>query len=415
MSLTRFCFASVLFLACHDAIAQDDEALIDDLPRARKNEAQATPKPRKKPLPGDANAPHAPRLNTDLIDDLSPGQKRAAAERSDEQKIENAIPDTLAEALARALHNSPAILVADAEVRRAQAELNEVRQSVVHDLTLAFKRRARIMGIAMTHRTAGDHQAMLEDEAKILYLLGIAAESPAAMYLKSTRPTNKPGPMSGKPDGDDMSAMGMMGGPPGAMPAMGMMPGSPRAMMSMMGGPSPSPAAGSKPFEDLPENVRNFLNKSIDLDFKEQPLQDVLAYIKENAGGDIDFMIQHPEELEGSDERPPALVTLSVKGVTVAAALQALADLNGWAFIFRDYGILVPSLSDDDLLEAYRASGARMIAPIPLSMFAQPGMGGRAMPGMGMPGMGMPGMGMPMGGPLKPAHGKPQNNAAEQQ
>jgi hypothetical protein len=69
--------------------------------------------------------------------------------------------------------------------------------------------------------------------------------------------------------------------------------------------------------------------------------------------------------------------------VTVAAALQALADRYELAFIFRDYGILVASDSGDGIstIERYRAAGTPMIAPPP-SVLLGGGMGGLGMGGM---------------------------------
>jgi hypothetical protein len=129
----------------------------------------------------------------------------------------------------------------------------------------------------------------------------------------------------------------------------------------------PRSLAHAKKPNDLPEAIRSFLDKQIELAFVKQPLQDVLEYIKEAGGGDIDLVLQNPDgwaaaKANQSDER--LLVTASIKHVSVAAALQALADLNGGAFIVRDYGILVISPREAaELVESYRDSGARIIAP----------------------------------------------------
>lgn len=415
MRPTKLCFAVLLLLAGQSATAQDD--LIDDLPRARKEAAAAfaaqskAKKTKNEPQAADP-LPAVKQPNEDLIDDLSPEQKRSAAERTVARKIENAIPDNLAEALARALQNSPAILVAEAKVRQTQAELNEVRQTVVHDLTLAFKRRARNKDL-LPQGSEDVREAVLEDEAKILYLLGVVGEARIAFDFqrdytvaaglpeiagdKSAEVTRKPGKAAAeKASQGNAQAMS----PSGMMSAM---------MMGM--GAAPQTATESRSLKELPENVRSFLSKRIDLDFAEQPLKDVLDYIKQAGGDEVDFVLQNPEEWaidpSGADTPHDWVVSIAIKRVTVAAALQALADLKGCAFVFRDYGILVTAPGADGyLLESYRASGSPMIAPPSLQIGGIGGMGA----GVGMPNA----MGGMMMGPAPQPGNPPANPAAEQ-
>lgn len=376
MHLTRICFASLLLLACYDALAQD-ESLIDDLPQTRKGAAPAKPQPRKpngSPQPSTGHPPRVPQPRVGVADDVIV-RERTAAEHGDALKTENAIPDTLAEALARALHNSPAILVADAKLRQAQAEWNEARQSVVHDLTLAFKRRELNKAIMESRSDATDdvRQAFLEDEAKIIYLLGVAAELPDRADTKR----------------DHLPRAGLYS--PVITPSD---PDARAAEQNPMGGggrvgSAASAALDSSEFEDLPDHLRSFLNKRIDFDFTEVPLREVLDYIQQAGGAEIDFVLQNPTEWNAPDADKPDnrfSVTAAIKHVTVAAALEALADLNGCAFIFRDYGILVISPANEGRsLESYRSSGARMIAPPKQANRGGGGMMGGSPSGMGGP------------------------------
>lgn len=396
MRLTEFAFASFFLLASHAVLAQEED-LIDDLPRAFKEAAKATQKT-KQPKNGQPSATEklpVAQPNTDLIDDLSPEQKRAAAERTEARKIENLIPDNLGEALARALHNSPVILVADAKVRQAQAELNEARQSVVHDLTLAFKRRARNKESLEYVPTADAHEprrailesAILEDEAKIVYLLGIVGErvgidfgdhtatARALEWLVRQQAEDAHGASDGKQGLKTESAAGRPS-ENNPQPTAFMM----SALMGMRGAGASDSKSLNVSLRNLPENVRSFLNKRIDVDFQEQPIKDVLEYIRETGGGEVDFV---NSEIWGPDEGriDSCLVTLRIKRVTIAATLQALADLHGCAFVFRDYGILVIGPRDTDpMVESYRATGAPMIAP---PEQVQMGGGLQMMPGMG--------------------------------
>lgn len=423
MRLTELCVASLLLLTCQAAFAQD-EALINDLSQAFQGAGAAQAKQKSKQIPAE-NLPPVTQPNTDLIDDVSPEQKRAAAEGAGmrgmrasggmmmgmmmgARKVENAIPDNLGEALARALHHSPAILVAEAKVRQAQAELNEVMQTVVHDLTLAFKRRARNTDL-LPQGSEEVREAVLEDETKILYLLGAVGEPRAGFDLNN--------PSAGLPAIAGETSTAEEPRKPGNAAAEKPSQESGQAMAGMMSAmrmaAAPGEVAGLSRLDKLPENVRSFLNKRVDLDFSKQPVQDVLEYIKAASDGEVDFVLQNPEDWTADPSKDAAsdnlLVTVSIKRVTVAAAMQALADLTGCAFVFRDYGILVIALHSTDgyPLESYRALGAPMIAPPQLPQLPM-GMGGMAMP---------PGMGGPMGGMmgLTPQHAdSPANPSAEQ-
>jgi hypothetical protein len=417
--------------------AQDDTDLIDDSPKERKEATKENVQPPRKAKGGDRRPLGRPKV--DLIDDLSPEQKEAAA-RNAAPKNENAIPDTLADALARALRNNPGILVAEAKVRQSQAELNEVRLGVVQELTLAFQRRAMNKVIPPGELSTLTIIANMEDETKILYLLGVGAEQASEAPQASAGRRAKGGLGAGMMGGG-MGAMPGTGMGMGAMPGMGMGMGMPamgggmgpmesmRPMGGGMGGMMRGPAMGGGPTggqmtggmgggakaqaaeewqpSDLPKNVTAFLKKRLDVDMHKMPLADVLEYLQAAAAGEVAFIIEAPEEWkmnpEGADGNPHA-VTLSLKQVTVRSALQALADLHHCAFVFRDYGILVlgPNVEGTDSFESFRGAGTHMIAPPSgAPAFNGPRMGGG---GMGGGGMSMGGIGgaAPAAGPVAP-------------
>jgi hypothetical protein len=245
--------------------AQDDTDLIDDVPKDGKEATRENIQPpRKKQVRG--------RPKVDLIDDVAPAQKEAA-EREAAKKHENAIPDNLADALARALHNSPGILVAEAKVRQAQAELNEVRLSVVQELTLAFQRRAINRSMPPGQVNLQTSTTILEDEAKILYLLGVGAEHASEAPQASTGSRSKGG-LSGSMMGAGMGMTPDLGGGMGPMGGMAPMGGGMGGMMrggAMGGGPMgggmggvPAPKGrGERRLSELPENARAFLDKRL--------------------------------------------------------------------------------------------------------------------------------------------------------
>jgi hypothetical protein len=367
--LIAICFVSLSILAV-TASAQDFPSdLIDDLPKERKEASRKDqPKRGKKPATqAEGFDPYAdpppadilPKIpgkwpsddavirqgfisqdRTTLIDDVNTvgrGEPNAAA------KTANVIPDNLGEALARALGNSPTVLVAEAKVRQAQAELNEVRLSVTHDMTLAFQRRARnkqiddmrkkngVSGVGTSEFGEKLHQVILEDESRIIYLLGVGsngAHRPDPPQASIQRTNDLPSAIA-----DHLVV----------------------ERAAVVDGRAASPERGS--LSKLPDKMRTTLETRVEFAFERQPLSDVLEYLteclKDPPGGPVQFISQY--------DLSETFVTLYLKDITVAAGLQALADLHKYGFIFRDYGILV--VETDDEIDSYRAAGTPMIAP----------------------------------------------------
>lgn len=383
MLFSRLLCVGLLVMISSVAVAQDD--VIDDLPQERKEATKAVNRRTKK----KAEQPQLqPRPNTDVIDDLSPEQKAEAAKKAT-HKAESAIPDDLADALARALHNSPAILVADAKVRQAQAELNEVRLSVVQELTAAFQRRANNKEVLAVHEAsltnlrknnavskeeqqlelAKHRQPILEDESRILYLLGLGAEPAEGKKVSENAESGAAGAMGMMMSGmGGMSGAPMMGaGRPGGMwmgPMMGggmgmgpMMGGggaggspgggmNPAGMMGGMGGPM---RMGARSESSLPEKLQKSLQSAVELHFSDQPLGDVLDYLSQAAN--VTF-VRKQNELSTT-------VTMNLQQVPLEAGLQAIADLTDYCFVIRDYGILVISREDAG---DYMRNGVQMIS-----------------------------------------------------
>ena len=386
MRLHHLFFTGLFFVLSSDSPAQDD--LIDDLPKERKDaaakntqQAKQSKSGQKQPLQLDSNNPPLqPQPNTDLIDDVSPEQKQGASAKQAARKAENAIPDNLADAIATALHNGPTILVAEAKVRQAQAELNEVRLSVVQELTLVFQRwssnKADLAAQDAAHekmRKKGYlskeappaynpklREAVLEDESRIVYLLGIGIETADHAERSDSSAKAQRSPPGG-------GGMGMMPGMGGGMMGGGMMPGGMSGMMSggmsgmmsggmgntgggMMSGTgtgrgSPRTSAAAKPEPALPEKLQKFLQARVDIEFAEQPLSDVLDYLAQAVGGDVNFV---------GKEKLDVPVTLKLKQVTLESGLQAIADLTNHCFILRDYGILVLNSADTNTYQNMR-------------------------------------------------------------
>lgn len=366
--------------------AQDDTAVPGEAPAAKAN----------KPAKGDARQPHAPKSQPsgdtgaadsppdEILPRIHGKSATAAADRTtliDDTAARNAartaagIPENLADALSQALNRSPGILVAEAKVRQAEAELNEVRQSVVEELTVAYQQwgveKKSFDSLVKKGLTGKDSVPLgvIKNEARILYLLGVGGRFRAAGGGQTHQTTGVPMGMGGMPSG-------IMGGMPSGMMGPMVEPG-----VQMMGGGVPpltgqqkraksatasGAAAATGPFSlpaalqgNTSASVRRFLETRVDIEFDNQPIGDILDYFEAAADSNVVFI---PLSALRPDEKEPA-VTIRMKSVTFASALQALSDIYHYTFVFRDYGILVIESRNRTQIEAFRNSGAPMIAP----------------------------------------------------
>jgi hypothetical protein len=122
------------------------------------------------------------------------------------------------------------------------------------------------------------------------------------------------------------------------------------------GGDKPEPPVqfvliGRRPAHPLPAPVARAwlkLQKAVDLDFpQETPLEDVLAFIKEATaeakdGKDEDLRLYvDPVGLQECEKTMSSPVIMSMKGVSVSAALQLMLKQLGMAFNVQKDGIVV--------------------------------------------------------------------------
>ncbi|MBI4602150.1 MAG: hypothetical protein HY721_09340 [Planctomycetes bacterium] len=234
------------------------------------------------------------------------------------------IPGALEEQIAAAMRSNPDILVAEAKLRQAQAELNAVRLKVTQDVLKAHqeqRKQAELIGVieqevAETTQRVQSGQAtnaelsrarfaaveakaaFQQNEAVLRYLLGLGGTLKATAFADVSRD----------------AGIALAG------------PGLP-------GGATPPPPAPKRP--EVPEAFRAALEKAVDLYAGEGlPLPDALLTLQ----GD-------PQPIFSFDGRMDAkelIVRLNVSGVPLRAVLLALADqLEGICFVFRDYGIFV--------------------------------------------------------------------------
>ena len=237
--------------------------------------------------------------------------------RREDSNAAGEIPNDLGDALSMALSRNPLLKVAEAKVRAAQAEYDQVSLSVVHDVTLAFREYMKQKEMVVAKEFKRLHAEDLERaKAKLTYVLGIETHARYTKVKLIHEPVQK------------------------------------LLTLKVARQPEPPPRdTGEQPMSD---ELRAALQTPIHADFENTPLSDVLDFMAESVGqknAGIRFV-----KKEKILDVP---VSLNLREVSVRAALQAIADLTETTFVFRDYGILV--LAGD--ATKYRLIHAPMIAP----------------------------------------------------
>lgn len=273
-----------------------------------------------------------------LIDDLSPEMKaRAEAEaREREAEAENAallaVPDSLESALAAALRNNPDILLADAKVRQAEAELNQVRLKTVQDVLVAYKEYELQKEIVTRVEAFGDTGAISLEEAlqRRQSLVRIEAQ---LRYLLGTPPQGMARP-----------GAGMFGTPGGAMDPRTV--AVPDGGAVTLGGSEPM-AANRSSRPRLSDDLEHALSAEVDCQFVEMPLRDIMELLRDEIGmvvtysGDLYSDETGTEVHSGGFGSSPTIVTLNLGRTSWKNVLTALNDKYHLAFIVRDYGLFV--------------------------------------------------------------------------
>jgi hypothetical protein len=225
------------------------------------------------------------------------------------------VPNNLDEMIATALKTSPEVLLAEAKLRQAQAELNEVRLRVTREVVGAFndkkhkqsalvlaERQLQLAAKAAEHgatstaevelarsHLGGAELGIAQADATIRYLLGVGSQfDPGQIRVTLATETAKPRHITRPP---------------------------------------------------VPEVLTEPLNREITVKFDKTPLSEVAKTLTALAGVSV---LVDPLSRHDSFEETQITLTLA-KPVTVTTAFQALADNFDLFFLLRDYGILVTS------------------------------------------------------------------------
>ncbi|MGH7140902.1 MAG: hypothetical protein ACREHD_34665, partial [Pirellulales bacterium] len=149
------------------------------------------------------------------------------------------------------------------------------------------------------------------------------------------------------------------------------------------------------------EKILEALDERTELDFLDQPLEDVMEYLKQRHGIEIQVDNKGLAEAGIGSDTP---VTRTLKGITLRSALKLLLGELDLTYVIRNEVLLITSKAEADNMLSMRVYPvADLVVPITQSRGGTMGGGGMlgssgGMGGMGMGGMGMGGMGMGMGG-----------------
>jgi hypothetical protein len=278
-------------------------------------------------------------------------QQPAAPQKPAPEKKAETPPNPLDDLIAQALRNNPDILVAEAKVREAEAELQRTRVATaqkVASLQAAIVIAGKVRDEAeQRYRTLHElytrakgttsvedmRAAKLAWERAIYEYVKLEGEMPALLG----KMPGKLGQQKAEVDAgsrDDLAASLALRW---LAVQRGVQLGErvDTAARLLVAGRLEEIKAG--PEGSIADRMRKALDKTIDIKIENKSLKDVLDQIAEQADKGISFRLA---PLRG--DGPHAKVSLQFSKTPVGAVLQALSDdLPDTAFVVRDYGILV--------------------------------------------------------------------------
>jgi hypothetical protein len=252
--------------------------------------------------------PGRPRFAPGLIDDL-PREFKDRAKRISASEL----PATLDAMLATALRSNPDIRLAEIEVQKAEAQLNQARLKMAQEITSRYRQREVLVELASAYKALVNQgprhderykmlettQAIAKIESELRYLVGLGAESK----------------------------------PPSASPPGGAAAISPRQ-------------------SEILTKLRDKLETVVDIRFQGTAFGAVAEYFQKVT--EIDFVL-------GTSLHSRHVILLQLDRIPLRDAMLALADVEALSFVVRDYGILITTAKEASTMNAVNALEA--VAP----------------------------------------------------
>lgn len=220
----------------------------------------------------------------------------------------------LGKSLERALQSNPDLRLADAKVRGAEAELNQIRLATARKVAVAFHRRQNDKeamlwskanldaGLGQMEQVLAARQSAAESEAELLYLMGVGADTPP------TEPS-----------------------------------------VTSANEPKIESTTGKRP--ELPKKLQEALSKKVS--WQQKPA---------NLFGALNLLSSRDLRIVASNSAAIYQVNIAtVDDVPLLSILEMIADQAECAFIVRDYGLLAVPRG-----EAWQYPGAAIPRDLPL-------------------------------------------------
>lgn len=218
-------------------------------------------------------------------------------------------PETLEEMLAVALRSNPEVLQSEAKLRIAQANLNQTRLRVTQQVISGFHERQKQIEILKLQEHAMDN-------AKARLATGVVSQE---SVLEPMRAASESRAALAQIEAQTRYTLGLGG-----------------SLTSGAGSDSPREApAPERRRNSFRADIIEALGKEVSVSFTTLSIGDVLTSLKDLSGGKLHVLLD-TNALVGAGG-----VTLEMSRVPLRTVLEALADMRGICFVFRDYGVLV--------------------------------------------------------------------------
>jgi len=263
------------------------------------------------------------------------GQDKSDASGSQQPKDKQGAPSNLEDMLAKALKQNPDILVAEAKVRTAEAELNQVRQQVLAKIVMlnaeidaanAILREAALRYARLTELRNLKPRSIVTDEE-----LGTAKETMLKYKAELARKEAELPLLIGKRAaglaGDQSKALATS---PDGQWLLAEIDGR-IVMKNLTTGKWVDPKALDLK-KSTADKVRAALETQVKVNYKNVPVEEVLEHLQASVKG-VNFHLA----ARGINNTVTAKLS---EPVSLLDALQLLEDTIGVHFMVRDYGIV---------------------------------------------------------------------------
>lgn len=325
------------------------------------------------------------RAKSDDDDDDRFGGRRGKGKQSNnevaKEKTEDEIPP-LAEMLATALENNPDIGVAASQVTAAEAQLKRAQLNVMQQVmelreawhaqiqlvhrNVAKVENARIRSdeIRRAFKAGGVSKSGLADaeapekeaEMELIQAQAKLAEIKAKIpyVLGTQKPVVRTGSMSGRGTGTMLGRGRVRGRRTGSKSQVedGATPKENDDAADVKTRQLPDLRIGVSHAAESPvlAKLREALNQNTELDFQDQPIDDIVLYLNDLHNLSITLDKNALKEGVGGKEEGMVQISCNHTGISLAAALQAIMDLHPRvSFVVRDYGLLVTAKGKEPL------------------------------------------------------------------